>query len=283
MNKILERYVSEIDHGFGNSVEITQILCSVKSRYQRIEIYQTAELGKLLMLDGVIQLTEFDEFAYQEMMTHPAMMVHPNPEKVLIIGGGDGGVAREVARHNSVKHIDQCEIDGQVVELCKKHIPSTACGFDDPRMHLTIGDGLEFVRSKCNEYDVIIVDSTDPIGPGEVLFGREFYESVHRALRADGVVASQSESIYLYKDIVTRLYGFTRDLFQYNGYAFISVPTYPSGSIGACIASKMHPVDKPLRALPPELSGKLKYYTPEIHTAAFQLPAFARSWFDQSK
>ena len=283
MTENLERFVSEIDHGFGNTVAIDKILCSVKSRYQLIEIFQTSELGKMLMLDGVIQLTEFDEFAYQEMMTHPAMLVHPNPEKVLIIGGGDGGVAREVARHKSVKHIDHCEIDGKVVELCKKHIPSTACGFDDPREHLHIGDGLAFVREKQDEYDVIIVDSTDPVGPGEVLFGRDFYESVHRALRKDGVVASQSESIYLYKDIVCRLYGFTRELFKYNGYAFISVPTYPSGAIGVCIASKAHPVDTPLRPIPAELAGKLRYYTPEIHQAAFQLPAFAREWFTQSK
>lgn len=279
MDEKNQRYVNEIDQGFGNTIEITDILCDVKSPYQHIKIYETANLGKLLMLDDIIQLTEFDEYAYQEMMTHPALFVHPNPEKVLIIGGGDGGVAREVARHKTVKHIDQCEIDGKVVELCRKYIPSTACGFDDERMHLTIGDGLEFVRQRKNEYDVIIVDSTDPIGPGEVLFGREFYESVHAALKDDGVVASQSESIFLYPDIVKRLYGFTRELFKYNGYAFIAVPTYPAGSIGVCIASKANPVKKPLRQPDSGLEKVLKYYTPEIHEAAFALPAFTRPWF----
>ena len=279
MDEKIQRYVSEIDQGFGNTVEITDVLCDVKSRYQHIKIYQTANLGKLLMLDDIIQLTEFDEYAYQEMMTHPAMFVHPNPEKVLIIGGGDGGVAREVARHKTVKHIDQCEIDGEVVELCRKYIPSTACGFDDERMHLTIGDGLEFVKQRKNEYDVIIVDSTDPIGPGEVLFGREFYESVHAALKEDGVVASQSESIFLYPEIVKRLYGFTKELFRYNGYAFIAVPTYPAGSIGVCVASKANPVKKPLRQPDAELEKVLKYYTPEIHEAAFVLPAFTKPWF----
>ena len=279
MDEKIQRYVSEIDQGFGNTVEIIDVLCDVKSRYQHIKIYQTANLGKLLMLDDIIQLTEFDEYAYQEMMTHPAMFVHPNPEKVLIIGGGDGGVAREVARHKTVKHIDQCEIDGEVVELCRKYIPSTACGFDDKRMHLTIGDGLEFVKQRKNEYDVIIVDSTDPIGPGEVLFGREFYESVHAALKEDGVVASQSESIFLYPEIVKRLYGFTKELFRYNGYAFIAVPTYPAGSIGVCVASKANPVKKPLRQPDAELEKVLKYYTPEIHEAAFVLPAFTKPWF----
>ena len=280
MDEKFQRYVSEIDQGFGNTVEITGILCNIKSRYQRIKIYETANLGRLLMLDDIIQLTEFDEYAYQEMMTHPALLVHPNPEKVLIIGGGDGGVAREVARHKTVKHIDQCEIDGEVVDLCRKYIPSTACGFDDKRMHLTIGDGLEFVKQRKNEYDVIIVDSTDPIGPGEVLFGREFYESVHAALKADGVVASQSESIFLYPDIVKRLYGFTRELFKYNGYAFIAVPTYPAGSIGVCVASKANPVKKPLRQMDEDLKKVLKYYTPEIHEAAFVLPAFTKPWFE---
>ena len=274
------RYVSEVDQGFGNTIEIKKILCDVQTRYQHIKIYETANLGKLLMLDDIIQLTEFDEYAYQEMMTHPAMLVHPNPEKVLIIGGGDGGVAREVARHQCVKQIDQCEIDGEVVELCRKYIPSTACGFDDKRMNLTIGDGLEFVRQRKNEYDVIIVDSTDPIGPGEVLFGREFYESVHAALKDDGVVASQSESIFLYPEIVKRLYGFTRELFKYNGYAFIAVPTYPAGSIGVCVASKANPVKKPLRKPDADLEKVLKYYTPEIHEAAFVLPAFTKPWFN---
>ena len=277
MSLQLPGFVSEIDHGFGNTIEVTKVLCDEHSRFQHIQIFETAQLGKMLMLDGIIQLTEFDEFAYQEMMTHPALLLHPNPEKVLIVGGGDGGVAREVARHKEVKQIDQCEIDGKVVELCRKHLPSTACGFDDPRMNLTIGDGLEFVRNSCNEYDVIIVDSTDPVGPGEVLFGEEFYHSVHRALKADGVVASQSESIFLYPEIVQRLYGFTRQLFYSNGYAFIAVPTYPAGSIGVCLASKSHNVEKPLREPDEELIAQLRYYTPQIHSAAFQLPAFART------
>ena len=127
------------------------------------------------MLDGIIQLTEFDEFAYQEMMTHPALLIHPEPRRVLIVGGGDGGVAREVARHGCVERIDQCEIDGKVVEAAKRFLPSLSCGFDDPRVRLHIGDGVKFVKEHPGEFDVIIVDSTDPVGPGEALFGEEFY------------------------------------------------------------------------------------------------------------
>jgi len=279
MNEKTPRYVHEIDQGFGNIVEIKEVLCDCRSDFQHIQIFETAELGRMMMLDGIIQFTEFDEYTYQEMMVHPALMVHKNPEKVLIIGGGDGGVAREVARHKCVKQIDQCEIDGKVVELCRKYVPSMACGFDDPRMNLHIGDGLEFVRNACDEYDVIIVDSTDPIGPGEVLFGKEFYQSVHRALKADGVVASQSESIFLYPEIVQRLYGFTRELFAYNGYAFIAVPTYPAGSIGVCVACKSHPVDQPQRQLDKTLADELKYYNSDIHRGAFKLPSFAQRWF----
>lgn len=276
----MTHWIKEVERGFGNTVQISRVLCDERSDFQHIQIFETTGLGKMMMLDKVIQFTEFDEFCYQEMMTHPALLVHPDPRKVLIIGGGDGGVAREVAKHASVEVIDQCEIDGKVVDLCKKYVPSMACGFDDPRVNLTIGDGLAFVRERENEYDVIIVDSTDPAGPGEVLFGRDFYNSVHRALKADGVVASQAESIYLYPEIVRRLYGFTKELFRSNGYGFIAVPTYPAGSIGVCIGSKLNPVDKPCREIPSELAEKLRYYTPEIHTAAFQLPAFARRWFE---
>lgn len=268
----------EMVNGIGNAIEIREVLCDCRSDYQHIQIFQTASLGRMLVLDGVIQLTEFDEFAYQEMMVHPVMHLCKNPEKVLIIGGGDGGVAREVARHRCVKHIDQCEIDGKVVELCKKYIPSTACGFDDKRMHLHIGDGLEFVRNCSNEYDVIIVDSSDPVGPGEVLFGKPFYEAVYKALKADGAAASQAESVFLYQDTVKRLCSFTGELFPYSGYAFIAVPTYPAGSIGVCVASKKSPVDQPVRPVDEVLAEELRYYTAEIHQSAFRLPAFVNKF-----
>ncbi len=272
-------WVSETGAGYGNTVEVTATLCDIQSEFQHIQIFETRKLGRMLMLDGIIQLTEFDEFAYQEMMTHPALQAHPAPKRVLIVGGGDGGVAREVARHPEVERIDQCEIDGQVVAMARKFLPGMACGFDDPRMNLHIGDGLEFVKAHHDEFDVVIVDSTDPVGPGEALFGAAFYESVHQALRADGIVCSQAESIFLFPEIVRRLYGFTERLFRYNGYGMIAVPTYPTGSIGFCMGSKAARVDEPGRALSPALAASLRYYTPAVHRAAFQLPAFAARWF----
>ena len=199
---------------------------------------------------------------------------------MLIVGGGDGGVAREVARHDCVERIDQCEIDGKVVEAAKKFLPTLSCGFDDPRMHLHIGDGVKFVREHRDEFDVIIVDSTDPVGPGEALFGEGFYRDARSALHEDGIIVSQAESIYLFPEIVRRLCGITRRLFRYQSYGMIAVPTYPTGSIGFCLASKNHPVECPARELPPELAAQLRYYTPEVHHAALQLPAFAARWFD---
>ena len=272
-------WVSETGGGYGNTVEVTAKLYECQSEFQKIEIFETRKLGRMLMLDGIIQLTEFDEFAYQEMMTHPALLAHPEPRRVLIVGGGDGGVAREVARHACVERIDQCEIDGKVVEASRRFLPTLSCGFDDPRMHLHIGDGVRFVKEHPDEFDVIIVDSTDPVGPGAALFGEQFYQDAYRALRKDGVIISQAESIYLFPEIVRRLCSITRKLFAYQGYGMIAVPTYPTGSIGFCLAAKTHPVDRPVRNLTPELAARLRYYTPQVHHAAMQLPAFAARWF----
>lgn len=272
-------WVSETGGGYGNTVEVTAKLYEYRSEFQKIEIFETRKLGRMLMLDGIIQLTEFDEFAYQEMMAHPALLVHPEPRRILIVGGGDGGVAREAARHDAVEQIDLCEIDGAVVEAARRFLPSLACGFDDRRVRLHIADGVRFVHDHPGEFDVIIVDSTDPVGPGEALFGADFYRDAMRALKPDGVICSQAESIYLFPEIVQRLHRLTGSLFRHNGYGMIAVPTYPTGTIGFCMGSKSHPVDRPFRPLPEALARQLRYYTPEIHHAAFQLPAFAARWF----
>ena len=281
MNTNSPQYVQEIDQGFGNIIEIKEVLCDCQSDFQHIQIFETAELGKMMMLDGIVQFTEFDEFAYQEMMTHPAMMVHPNPEKVLIIGGGDGGVAREVAKHQCVKEIHQCEIDGMVVEMCKKFVPSMSCGFDDPRMHLVIGDGLKFVSEHKNEFDVIIVDSTDPGGPGEPLFGEAFYGNLKKALKPGGVIGTQAESYFLLPEIAQRVVKFAGTFFKSYGFAQIHVPTYPTGVIGCCVASDEGDVREPKRFPDEAMQKKLRYYTPEVHRGAFMLPGFARELFEK--
>jgi len=274
-------WVSEVGPSFGFTVETTEHLYSGKSSFQQIDVYQTSKCGRMLLLDGIIQLTEYDEFAYQEMLAHLPLFAHPNPENVLVIGGGDGGMLREIAKHDCVKNIDICEIDAQVIEVCKKFLPSLSCGFDDARVHLHVADGSVFVADKHSCYDVIIVDSTDPIGPGESLFNEAFYAKMKNALKPDGVIASQSESIFLHPQVIQRLMRINRKLFNQYNYALMLVPTYPTGTIGASVVSAGRNVRKPARQPSAEMQRKLRYYTPQIHEASFVLPKFAEDFLQE--
>lgn len=274
-------WISEVGPSFGFTVETTEHLFSKQSEFQQIDIYQTARCGRMLLLDGIIQLTEWDEFAYQEMLAHLPLFAHPNPEKVLVIGGGDGGILREIAKHDCVKVIDICEIDAEVVNAAKAFLPSLSCGFDDPRVNLHIADGSKFVLDKDNYYDVIIVDSTDPIGPGESLFNQEFYSGMKAALKSDGVIASQSESIYLHPDVIKRLMKINLALFNQYNYALMLVPTYPTGTIGASVVSAIQNVKVPARKPSEAMQAKLRYYTPQIHEASFVLPKFAEDFLQE--
>lgn len=274
-------WISEVGPSFGFTVETTEHLYSARSPYQQIDIYQTAHCGKLMLLDGIIQFTEYDEFAYQEMLAHLPLFAHPCPERVLVIGGGDGGILREIAKHDCVKRIDLCEIDAMVIEAAKKFVPSMSCGFDDPRVAVHIADGSKFVADKDSEYDVIIVDSTDPVGPGESLFNAEFYSKMKRALKPDGVIASQSESIYLHPAVIKRLMRINLDLFGSYNYALMLVPTYPTGTIGASVVSCSRDVKNPVREPDASMLAKLRYYTPAIHRASFVLPKFAEDFLKE--
>jgi spermidine synthase len=261
--------------GMAMSLEIEKTLYDEKSPFQHIQVFETRHHGRMLALDGIIQLTQSDEFSYQEMLAHIPLFAHPEPETVLVIGGGDGGILREVGRHAGVSTMDFCEIDEMVITVSKEFLPDLACGFDDPRVNVFIGDGAAFVREKTGVYDVIIVDSSDPIGPGEILFKKPFYESLKNALKPGGIIATQGESIFLHRECVTRLAKITRELFDRQAYACIMVPTYPGGNIGICLGSLGPELTRPAREMPAELQGRLKYYTPRIHEAAFILPHFA--------
>ncbi|MCG8687225.1 MAG: spermidine synthase [Desulfobacterales bacterium] len=278
LSKIEKGWFSEICpmwEGVALSLQVDEVLYSNKSQYQQIDLYQTRSHGKMLVLDGIIQLTERDEFSYQEMMAHLPLFSHPNPKNVLVIGGGDGGVLREIGRHKDIETIDFCEIDPEVIEVSKQFLPNMACGFDDPRLTVHIRDGNTFVKEHDKEYDVIIVDSSDPVGPGEVLFERPFYEHLKQALRPGGLVATQGESFFLHQECVENLIRITSTLFPVHGFANILVPTYPGGHIGICLGSLGPELKIPARQIPEDLQKQLKYYSKDVHMAAFVLPYFA--------
>lgn len=275
------RWITEAANGYGQTIEVTKCLCSQRSRFQKIEVFETVKLGRLLLLDGIIQLTYSDEFVYHEMLANLAFYAHAGiPRRALVIGGGDGGVLRELARHPELEKLDICEIDAEVIEIAREFLPQTACGYDDPRVSVHVADGSVFVREHPDEYDVIIVDSTDPGGPGAPLFGEAFYADLKRALRPGGIIATQSESPFLLPQVVRRLNHAARSQFRFTGYSAFAVPTYPTGMIGACVASDGREVDTPERQVSEALAKELKYYNSAVHAASFALPGFVARLFE---
>lgn len=289
ISSVIPGWFSEISPmwpGEAHSLKVEKVLFQGKSDYQNVMVFQSSTYGKVLVLDGVIQLTERDECAYQEMITHLPLCSIPNPKKVLVIGGGDGGVLREVSRHSSVEQIDICEIDKMVVDVSKQYFPDVAVGYDDPRVKLHIGDGVAFLKAVPEgTYDAIIVDSSDPIGPAQELFEKPFFESVAKALRPGGVVCTQAESIWLHMHIIEDIVANCRQIFKGSvNYAWTTVPTYPSGMIGFMLCSTegplvdfkhpVNPIDKDECCC--KSKRPLKFYNSEIHSAAFCLPSFAK-------
>lgn len=273
---IEERY--EIEKGRVLKIKIKQSLEKLKSKFQEIEVVNCEAFGKILLIDGVIMLTEVDEFCYHEMITHVPLSVHPNAQRVLVIGGGDGGTVREILKHDSVKEIDVCEIDEKVIEISRRHFPYLANSFNDPKVKIYCEDGNKFIKNHKDEYDVIIVDSSDPVGPAEVLFRREFYETMFQALKDDGIVVTQAESFFYHSEIIKSLFSFIRDIYPISEYYYTLVPTYPSGIIGFTFCSKKyHPIQDFNEAEVLKLYD-LKYYDRGIHTAAFNLPFFAQGY-----
>ncbi len=262
----------EIKNGRAVKIMTKKLLESYRSPFQEIDIYDTVPYGKMLVHDDVIMLTEFDEAHYHEMIAHVALNVHPAPHRVLVIGGGDGGTLREVLKHNEVQVAHLCEIDSDVIRLCKKHFPNLSSSFQDLRTEIFYEDGAKFVKKRQNYYSVIIVDSSDPIGLAEVLFQEIFYRDIFNALTDDGIVVTQSESFHFHRSIIKQIASFCRKIFPLYYYYYSMVPTYPSGVIGFSFCSKKyHPISdfKPGKA---EALQDLNYYNPAIHKACFTLP-----------
>jgi len=261
------------------SLKVERILYQGKSPFQDILVFDSVNYGRVLVLDGVIQLTERDECAYQEMIVNLPMMSHPQPKNVLIIGGGDGGVLREVCRHEGVESVVMCEIDEMVVELSKKYFStSTATAYSDPRLTLKFEDAAKFIKSYSNTFDVIITDSSDPVGPANTLFTQEFYADLKRSLKPGGVLCCQGECMWLHLDLITSVMEGCRKIFPRVEYAYTSIPSYPSGQIGflMCGTSSERDLSSPARPVPPSLLEQLRFYNSELHTASFTLPNFAR-------
>jgi spermidine synthase len=256
--------------GLGITCKVLQTLHREKTPYQEIAVIDTMQYGRMLVLDGMVQLTIGDEFVYHEMLAHVPLHIHPHPSNVLIIGGGDGGTAREVLRHPHIEKVTLVEIDRRVVDVCRQFLPEVASSFDDPRMEVHYTDGVAYLLNKENEYDVILVDSPEPIGQAERLFGTEFYKGIAAALRKDGLFAAQTESPFVNGDLIARVYSKISSLFPITGLYLAPVPTYPSGSWSFTIGSKNY---DPLAARNVGLEG-LRYYNTGMHQAAFQLPNF---------
>ena len=258
------------------SIRVDRQLASEQSDFQRIDIFESQEFGKILTLDGYLMVTEKDEYIYHEMITHIPMATNPDIRKVLVIGAGDGGTVRELTKYNCIEKIDMVEIDEMVVELCKKYIPQTACKLDDPRVNIHFQDGLRFVRSaEAGEYDLIIVDSTDPFGVGEGLFTKEFYGNCYKALSDDGILVNQHESTFYssYANSMKRAHSRIKQFFPTALVYQAHIPTYPSGHWLFEFESKKYDPRTDLKAdWWNSLGIKTRYYNTILHQGCFAIP-----------
>jgi spermidine synthase len=253
-------------------IRTTGLVHAERSAYQSIAVHETAAHGRLLTIDDMVMLTELDEFVYHELLTHVPLCVHANPREVLVVGGGDGGTVREVLEHDSVEHVVLCEIDERVTRVCQAHIPSLAGALEDPRVELVFADAAAYVADQRGRFDVILVDSTEPIGPAAALFGEAFFRDLEAALRPGGVISSQAESPFYAPELVRELFGSVRRVFaQVHGYWGV-IPTYPGGGWVFCLASD----ERGPQHVDLDRAAALdcRYYSAAIAAAAFALPPF---------
>jgi spermidine synthase len=255
--------------GLRISCQVDRVLHEERTPFQHLAVLETRAFGRMLVLDNIIQTTEKDEFVYHEMIAHVPLCSHPSPRRVLIIGGGDGGTMREVLRH-PVEEVHLVEIDQRVVEAARNFLPTLSAGMDDPRGRVIIVDGLQHVKEYKDYYDLVIVDSTDPIGPAVGLFSVDFYRDVHNALRADGMVVAQTESPFFNAELVPKIVARIRANFPLTRLYLGVVPTYPGGMWTFTAGSKRHDPAEPVRGV----TGELRYYSSAVHRASFVLPPY---------
>ncbi|MBW2059318.1 MAG: polyamine aminopropyltransferase [Deltaproteobacteria bacterium] len=276
-----EWFQEKVRDQVGQMVRVRRRILSEETPFQRIEVFDTDQFGRVMALDGAINLAEKDEFIYHEMLAHVPMCVHPRVESLLVVGGGDGGVVREVLKH-PVGRVDLVEIDQRVIEVTRRYFPEVSCGLDDPRVHIHIEDGTLFVQGAREAYDVIVVDSTDPIGVGASLYEETFYRHVFSALRSGGIVTTQTESPFFDQDIIKDLYPKLREVFPIVRTYLAPVPFYPGTLWSFAFCSKG--VD-PLADFNPSGTSveriETYYYDSEVHRGAFIVPRCMRDVFDK--
>lgn len=259
------------------SIRVKEQLFHGKSDFQTVDVYETNDFGRVMTIDGKFMVTERDEFIYHDMIAHVPLLAHPEPKRVLIIGGGDGGTLREVLKHESVEYAEMCEIDGLVIDVARQYFPDLSCEFDNPRAKISVCDGIEYINNVTEPFDVILVDSTDPAGPATGLFNSEFYKSVHAALSDDGVMVAQSEGPLWDLKLVQGIVSTISETFQEVQLYTFPVPTYPLGFWSFTFASKSFgPFEHYDSERAAHIAANARYYNEDIHKAAFAMPNFVK-------
>ena len=263
------------------SLKTKAILHTEDTDFQHLEVLDTDVYGRMLVLDGAIQTTVKDEFVYHEMISLVALNTHPNPEHVLVVGGGDGGAIREIVKHPKVKKATLVEIDPAVINAAKKYLPEISVGLDDPKVEIRVEDGIRHIAESKGKYDIIIVDSTDPVGPAVGLFEKDFYKGIFDALKNDGIFVAQTESPFLTADLVRSVYKDVKSIFPITKLYLAFIPTYPGGMWSFTIGSKQYdPAAVDAKTIP---NTGTCYYSPEVHKAAFALPVFVQELLQEDK
>jgi len=272
-----QRFDESFDAAWIQSFAVTNNLCSEKSEHASLSIFENPTFGKVLAIDGIIQTTEKDEAIYHEMLVHTPLLSHGKVKSVLIIGGGDGGTLREVLRHNGVKKVVLVEVDSRVIDLCKQHMPSLSKGaFEDPRTTLVVNNAFDYLKETKETFDAILCDSTDPTGAAASLFSSEFYKLSRDHLSSDGIFVSQNGIPFLQPKEIHKTHMAQKELFRFATLYIASVPSYTGGLMTFSWASnKKHMVsEKQLATRLQQIQGKMVYYTPAVHRAAFSLPQY---------
>ena len=265
-------YTEKQTDSFGITAKITKTYVNEQTDFQQLDMIETEEFGTMLVLDGMVMTTVKDEFVYHEMVAHPVLFTHPNPEYVLVVGGGDGGVIREVMKHPKVKKAVLVDIDGKVIEYSKKYLPTIAGELDNPRVEVLVNDGFMHIHDHKNAYDVIMVDSTEPVGPAANLFTKGFYQGIYESLKEDGIFVAQTDNPWFKADLIQSVNKDVKEVFPIVRVYGANIPTYPSGLWTFTMGSKKYDPTAVDESSIPEIDTK--YYTPRLHKAAFVLPKF---------